>query len=77
MSLTQITYLFLLLSYATYCALLLQIIPQSVRWYIFGVHLLLIVLTASVAIFAASRGFRVCLFALVGILPLVYLQFLS
>jgi hypothetical protein len=67
----------LFLAYATYAVTLFPVISQSARWYVFGFHMSLIILTLFAAIIGVLRGSRVCLLALIAILPLVYLQFFS
>jgi len=67
----------LALAYGTYILLALPGIHQSFKWYIFGVHMLLIVVTLLIALFGALRGSRFCMFAILADAPLVYAQYLS
>ena len=67
----------LLLAYGTYALLLFSHIAQDFKWYIFGLHMLLIVATLLISAFGAFRGSRVCILVIVAAAPLVYLQFFS
>jgi hypothetical protein len=67
----------LALAYGTYILLALPGIRQSLKWYIFGVHMLLIGVTLLIALFGAFRGSRFCIFAILADAPLVYAQYLS
>jgi hypothetical protein len=67
----------LILAYGTYAFLLFSPVGQSIKWYIFGFHMLLIVTTLLIGIFGAFRADRFCIIAVVAIAPLAYAQFLS
>lgn len=67
----------LVLAYGTYALLLCSNIAQAVKWYIFGLHMLLIVVTFLVGVLGIFRGSRFCMLVIVADAPLVYLQFLS
>jgi hypothetical protein len=76
-TIVTLTILTLFLSYATYLLLMAPFISHSVKWYIFGGHMMLIPVTGVLAVLGIFRRSRFCIFALLAIIPLVYLQFLS
>ena len=73
----KLTGISLLLAYGTYGLLAVPAIEQRIKWYIFGLHMLLIVATFVIGIVGAVRGDRVCMLAIIGDAPLIYMQFLS